>query len=634
MHGYYRVSAGVIDTKVADVAHNTDEIVKLIEQAESQNSSLIVFSELTLTGYSVGDLFLSDTLNSVTSEALQSLCDSTCNTKIIAVVGASLWKKNRLYNCAVVIQGGAILGVVPKSYLPNYKEFYEKRWFESGKNILNESITVNGKAVPFGIDLLFKYDTYFTFGIEVCEDLWAVIPPSSKQALSGATLFLNLSASNELVGKADYRKTLVSTQSARCVGAYVYASSSVGESSTDTLYGGHALICENGVCVAENERFNDTSHILAADVDLQKLFYIRASETSFADEESELFRTLQLNELNVIDTLTCKADTTPFVPKNKHTLHVRSEEILSIQSHALAKRVKHIGNSKLVIGISGGLDSTLALLVSVGCMKLLGRNPSEIIAITMPGFGTTDVTYTNALELCKALHVELREIDIKPSCLQHFEDIGHDIEIHDVTYENVQARERTQLLMDIANKEGAIVVGTGDLSEMALGWSTYNGDHMSMYGVNSGVPKTLVKHLVKFVADTSDETIKGILYSVIDTPISPELLPHKEGEIVQITEDIIGSYELHDFFLYHFVKYGASPSKILFLASYAFESEYKKEEIKKWLILFFKRFFAMQFKRSCTPDGVKVGTISLSPRADWRMPSDASVAIFLKDLEN
>ncbi len=634
MHGFYRVSAGVIETKVADIAHNSDEIIKLIDEANAQNSSVVVFSELTLSAHSVADLFLSSTLNRETSNAIKDICSSTCNKKIIAVVGASLWHCNRLYNCAVVIQDGDILGVVPKSFLPNYKEFYEKRWFESGKNIVNESISINQENVPFGVDLLFNYDKYFSFGIEICEDLWATIPPSSKQALSGATLLLNLSASNELVGKASYRKSLVSSQSARCVSAYVYASSSVGESSTDTLYGGHALIYENGMCVAENERFRSDSHLLSADVDLQRLFYIRAHETSFGDEEKGAFRSLHVKEINTINTLTCSVDATPFIPKNPLSLHERSEEILSIQSHALAKRVKHIGKAKLVIGISGGLDSTLALLVSVKCMKLLHRENSEIIAITMPGFGTTNVTYTNAIALCRALHVELREIDIKPACLQHFKDINHDENVHDVTYENVQARERTQLLMDIANKEGAIVVGTGDLSEMALGWSTYNGDHMSMYGVNAGVPKTLVKHLVRFVADESDENIKAILTSVIDTPISPELLPHKEGEIVQITEDIIGSYELHDFFLYHFVKYGASPSKIRFLALHAFEEKYTNEEITKWLRLFFKRFFAMQFKRSCTPDSVKVGTISLSPRADWRMPSDASVAMFLKELED
>lgn len=635
MFGFYRVATAVPKVYIADVTKNVEEHKKLISQAVAKKASLLLFPELSLTAYTCADLFHQKRLLDATLEGIKELQEFSKLSKIITVVGAPLLHNNRLYNCAVVIQGGDILGVVPKSSLPEYKEFYEKRWFISGRSIKDEMMSIEGRDVPFGIDIIFEGRDNFSFGIEICEDLWDVIPPSSYQALGGALIHLNLSASNELVGKATYRKALVENQSARCVSAYLYTSSGVDESTTDTLFGGHSMICENGITLNEGKRFLRESSLNYADIDLERLYYARIHETSYSDNSVPSFRKVHLQDLEGVEKeLERYVDPHPFVPSNPHTLDERCEEIITIQASALAKRVEHINSKKLVIGISGGLDSTLALLVCVESMKLLQRDIRDIVAITMPGFGTTDRTYTNAVDLCKELGVELREINIKEACLQHFKDIGHDIEDHSVTYENTQARERTQILMDIANKEGGIVIGTGDLSEVALGWSTYNGDHMSMYGVNNSIPKTLIKHLVSWIAQKSDEKVTKILADIVDTPISPELLHADiEGKIEQKTEDIIGPYELHDFFLFHIIKYGATPLKVFLLANVAFGEKYDGKVIKKWLQKFIWRFFSQQFKRSCMPDGVKVGSISLSPRADWRMPSDALSSEWIENLE-
>lgn len=635
MFGFYRVATAVPKVYIGDVSKNIEEHKKLISQAVEKKSSLILFPELSLTAYTCADLFHQKILLDATLEGIKELQNFSKNSHIIIVVGAPLLHNNRLYNCAVVIQNGNILGVTPKSILPEYKEFYEKRWFISGRNIKDEMIKIEGKEVPFGVDILFEGRDNFSFGIEICEDLWDVIPPSSYQALGGALIHLNLSASNELVGKASYRKSLVENQSARCVSAYVYTSSGVNESTTDTLFGGHSMICENGITLVEGKRFLRESSVVFADIDIERLYYSRIDETSYSDNEVVKFRKVYLQDVEGVESdLDRFVDPHPFVPSNPHTLDERCEEIITIQASALAKRVEHINSKKLVIGISGGLDSTLALLVCVESMNLLQRDVKDIVAITMPGFGTTDRTYDNAVRLCEELGVELREVNIKKACLQHFKDISHDVEDYSVTYENTQARERTQILMDVANKESGIVIGTGDLSEIALGWSTYNGDHMSMYGVNSSIPKTLITHLVSWIAQKSEEKVANILEDIVDTPISPELLNADiEGKIEQKTEEIIGPYELHDFFLFHIIKYGATPLKVLLLANVAFSEKYDEKEIKKWLQKFIWRFFSQQFKRSCMPDGVKVGSISLSPRADWRMPSDALYREWIDNLE-
>jgi NAD+ synthase (glutamine-hydrolysing) len=634
MFGFTRVAAAVPKVVIGDVDYNISEHKKLILEASNNNVSVILFPELSLTAYSCADLFFQTTLIDAVYDGLNRFLEFTKPLNIITIVGYTLYHDNRLYNCAVVIQSGEIIGVVPKSVLPEYKEFYEKRWFKSGKNIKSETIMINGKEYPFGVDLLFYHDRYFKFGIEICEDLWDIIPPSSYQAQAGALMSFNLSASNELVGKASYRKSLVESQSARTMMAYIYTSAGVTESTTDMLFGGDALISENGVTLSQNRRFSRESHIITADIDLERLYHTRISVSSFGDNKVPNFRSIMIKKPNQLKVLNRFVDAHPFVPQNPHTLDERCEEIIMIQAAALAKRVEHIGTQRLVIGISGGLDSTLALLVCIKTIELLNRSSEDILAITMPGFGTTSRTYDNACSLCRLLGVELREISIKEACLQHFTDIHHDNNDHSVTYENTQARERTQILMDLANKEGGIVIGTGDLSEIALGWSTYNGDHMSMYAVNSSIPKTLISHLVKWIAQKSEHTIAEILNDIVDTPISPELLESDENnQIEQKTEDIIGPYELHDFFLYQMLKYGASAPKTLFLAKYAFKDIYEEKEIKKWLQLFIWRFFTQQFKRSCMPDGVKVGTISLSPRADWRMPSDASYKLWADSIK-
>lgn len=631
MFGFYRLAAASPEIRVADIKFNVKKIIEAVTVAGQNGATAIVFPELSLTGYTCADLFLQRTLLEEAERGVMAVAKATAGSQMVVIVGAPFFWRNGLYNCAFVLQNGTVRGIVPKSCNPNYREFYEKRWFKSGKNIDFEDVIVAGcdKPVPFGVKIIFESDSLFKFGIELCEDLWTVIPPGSYQAAAGALATFNLSASNELVAKSEYRRNLIVQQSARCLGAYIYTSSGVHESTTDLVFGGHSIIAENGRVAAENKRFHRNSSIIYADIDFARLFGTRLAESSFADNDQPELRNFRFVRLEPVSASPSLEYTVipahPFVPQDIEVRNCRCREIFSIQTAGLAKRVEHTGAKKVIIGISGGLDSTLALLVCAEMLKLLNRPASDIVAVTMPGFGTTGRTYKNAVEMCKLLGAELREIDIKNACLLHFKDIGHDPAIHDVTYENVQARERTQLLMDIANRESGLLIGTGDLSEIALGWSTYNGDHMSMYAVNCTVPKTLIRYLIHWVADSSGEQLRDVLEDIIDTPVSPELLPNdRDGGINQKTEELIGPYELHDFFLYHTVKYGAEPEKIRYLAGIAFQGVYTKDNIQKFLKLFFHRFFQQQFKRSCIPDGPKVGTISLSPRGDWRMPSDAS----------
>ena len=631
MFGYYRVASAVNRTVVGNPAKNAKEILRLIKEANSKEVSVIVFPELTLTGYTASDLLLNQTLIASQDEALSYILENTIDINTIAILGIALLDADRLYNCAVVIQNAKVLGVVPKSYLPNKKEFYEKRQFVSGCDIVRSMIEVVDSEVPFGVDLLFKDKRDMTFGVEICEDLWAITPPSNHMASNGANLLFNLSASNELIGKYEYREELVRTQSGRCMATYVYSSAGVGESTTDTVFGGHAIISEYGSTLAQNKRFCMDSHFIMADVDLQRLRWLRLNESSYCDSRRKKVRTIKVGNLPTLTKIDREINSMPFVPSQYADKKSRCDEIVHIQAHGLIKRMKHTHIKKAVIGISGGLDSTLALLSTHRAFEMMGWDIENIIAITMPGFGTTTRTKSNAIELCNALGVTLKSVDITDISLKEFEAIEHNRDEHSVTYENVQARARTSILMNMANKIGGLVIGTGDLSEIALGWSTYNGDHMSMYALNSGIPKTLIQYVIEYYK--SNEKIAHIIDDILATPISPELLPHKDNEIVQETESIVGPYELHDFFLYHFIKYGAKPSKILYLAVMAFDSKYDKESIKKWLHLFLKRFFTQQFKRSCMPDGPKVGTISLSPRADWKMASDVDFEIWLKALE-
>ncbi|MBU3144144.1 NAD(+) synthase [Clostridium sp. CF012] len=632
---FIKVSAACPIVNVADIEFNLINIKSCIEDALKEKSKFIVFPELCITAYTCADLFLQQELLKKAEGAIESLCEFSKNKDILIAVGSPLHFNNCLYNCAYVIFKGNVLGIVPKSYIPNYSEFYEKRWFTEGLGIINKTVDFSfKKGIPFGTNLLFTCNN-IKIGFEICEDLWVTIPPSSYLALQGANIIANLSASNELVSKADYRKSLISSQSARCMCSYLYASSGVFESSTDLLFSGHLLISENGLLLKENNRFQRENEIITSIIDIDKLNSERLKNISFRNSTSicpfdvcEIPFQFSSTEYGIFDR---NIDKHPFVPSNQYLREVRCREIFNIQSSALAKRFSYTGLKKAIVGISGGLDSTLALLVIVKTFDMLKLPRKNIITITMPGFGTTDRTYMNAINLCKDLGTELREINIVDACLQHFKDINHPIEKHDVTYENVQARERTQILMDVANKDGGLLIGTGDLSELALGWCTYNGDHMSMYSVNCSIPKTLVRYLVKYVADKeASKEATDILLDILDTPVSPELLPKDaNGKITQKTEDIVGPYELHDFFLYYFMKQGASPSKILFLAKEAFKADYSEEEIIKWLDKFIKRFFTQQFKRSALPDGPKVGTISVSPRGDLRMPSDASFNSFL-----
>lgn len=631
-NGYVRVAAAIPSVKVADCDFNVSRIEELVHRAEEQNVQVICFPELSVTAYTCADLFFQQHLLSMAQDALSRLCLFSYDTSAVIIVGAPLENRNKLYNTAVVIQGGKILGVVPKTFLPNSNEFYEKRWFSPANAGEPETIQVAGNEVPFGTNLLFT-DANFILSIELCEDLWVPLPPSTRHVMNGADIIFNLSASNELIGKNTYLRKLIEQQSARCNAGYVYASCGFGESSTDAVFAGNALMAENGKMIAESKRFSFEPQLVISEIDVDLLRSERLKNTNFGVSNPDPnYQTIRFNSVALPENfrLSRPVNKHPFVPSLANR-NEACEEIFSIQVSGLAQRWLHTNAKTMILGISGGLDSTLALLVTVKTADKLGFNRDRIIGVTMPGFGTTGRTYNNAVQLMKSLGITALEIPIKEACMQHFKDIGHDPEVHDVTYENVQARERTQILMDIANKQNGLVVGTGDLSELALGWATYNGDHMSMYGVNSGVPKTLVRYLVEWAAHQTDAASEAVLLDVLHTPVSPELLPAaKDGTISQKTEDLIGPYELHDFFLYYFVRYGFSPAKILMLAVHAFSSDYSKETIEKWLKVFLRRFFAQQFKRSCMPDGPKVGSVNLSPRGDWRMPSDA-IAFSLND---
>lgn len=636
-YGFVKVAAAVPRVKVADCKFNSERLEGLITIAEGKGVQILTFPEMCITGYTCGDLFAQQLLLEQAEMALIQILNSTRQLDIISILGMPVVVNSTVINAAVVIQKGKILGVVPKTYLPNYKEFYEQRWFTSALQVSENSVRLCGQIVPMGNNLLFE-TAETTFGIEICEDLWATVPPSSSLALQGAEIIFNLSADDEGIGKHNYLCSLISQQSARCISGYVFSSSGFGESTTDVVFAGNGLIYENGYLLARSERFCMEEQLIINEIDVECIRAERRVNTTFAankancpGKEAVRISTEFVNSKDL--NLTRTFNQHPFVPQGSE-LNSRCEEIFSIQIAGLAQRLLHTGAKTAVIGISGGLDSTLALLVCVKTFDKLGLSRKDILGITMPGFGTTDRTYHNAIDLMNSLGVSIREISIREACIQHFKDIGHDLNIHDVTYENSQARERTQILMDIANQTWGMVIGTGDLSELALGWATYNGDHMSMYGVNAGIPKTLVKHLVQWVAENGmDETSKATLLDIVDTPISPELIPADEnGEIKQKTEDLVGPYELHDFFLYYFLRFGFRPSKIYFLAQTAFSGVYDDETIKKWLQTFFRRFFNQQFKRSCLPDGPKVGSISISPRGDWRMPSDASSAAWLKEI--
>ena len=657
MFGFYRFAAVSPILKVADTAFNTEEIIKSAKIAVSNGAAFVVFPELCITGYTCSDLFHQELLLQNSSRALLKIVEAFADSDAVIAVGLPLRIFGRLYNCAAFVQRGKLIAVTPKIHLPNQREFYEKRHFSSGRDLLRGACGALAGNVAGAVKCAIEgvgevpITNFFTVkgcgsgvangegsevrvGVELCEDLWTPMPPSGELALAGANVIVNLSASDALVGKRDYRRNLVINQSARCMAAYVYASAGVHESTTDMVFSGHMMIAENGSMIAESKPFSRITEIVYADVDVERLNMQRLSEGSFQDFDSRSFyaRAAAFDGLRTCDTLRYRfVSPTPFVPGSLESRDQSCTEIFNIQCAGLAKRFDASHSKRAVIGLSGGLDSTLALLVVAETFKLLDRPASEILALTMPGFGTTKRTKNNAVELAKLLGVELRTVDIQKACLQHFDDIGHDPQKLDVTYENVQARERTQILMDIANSEGGIVIGTGDLSEIALGWSTYNADHMSMYAVNCDIPKTLVRHIVNWYADRSDVALSDVLKDILDTPVSPELLPaDNNGQIAQKTESILGAYEIHDFFLYHFAKYGASPEKLLFLAKYAFAGKFTDEAIEKALAVFVRRFFTQQFKRSCIPDGPKVGTISLSPRADWRMPSDASFTDWLK----
>ena len=628
--------------QVADVDGNAAKIRTAIREAADLGCQLILFPELSLTGYSCGDLFYQSLLLSEARGALGPLADLTQDLRVTTIVGLPLLLEGRIYNCAAVISNGALLGIVPKTFLPTTNEYYEERWFTSAMNNRTSSLQVNGNETPFGTDLLFRAANMpgCIMGVEICEDLWTVQPPSGEQAIAGATLLFNPSASNELLGKSDYRRDLVTQQSARCLAAYIYAGSSPGESTTDVVFGGHSLIAEYGNVLAETARFEFDTHMAVADVDLQRLENERIRNSSFSmSQGTQPFRIINftLHELTDIGgpSLRRPLSRSPFVPADRAQRTKHCREVFAIQSTGLAKRLMHTQSQKAVIGISGGLDSTLALLVITHTFDILKWSRDRILAVTMPGFGTTDRTRTNAEKLLTLLGATNQKIPIQKAVLQHFADIGHSPEIHDITYENSQARERTQVLMDLANKNGGLVVGTGDLSELAMGWCTFNGDHMSMYNVNAGIPKTLVRYLVEWIAETEfSGEISEVLLDIAATPITPELLPlSTDNALQQRTEETIGPYELHDFFLFNAIRHQFSPDKILFLAQHAFGDDYSEAEIRRWMKVFYQRFFSQQFKRSSLPDGPKVGSVALSPRGDWRMPSDANVQLWLDNLD-
>lgn len=632
--GFLKVCAVSPRVTVAGVQSNLNAALQEIEKANKNKVQILVFPELFLSGYTCGDLFLQTALQDACKSALTAVCRATENSALVVVIGLPLKFGASLYNCAAVVQNGMVIAVIPKTYIPNYNEYYEKRWFASGDGV-NGTIKLNEQEVPFGQTLVRLSDDA-VLGVEICEDLWTPSTPGTSLALSGANIIVNLSASNEVVTKNDYRKNLICMQSAKDFCAYIYASAGVGESTTDLVFSGACTVAENGALLSEGERFAFNGSMAEACIDIEKLNAERAHNTSFTDAAkklkeklSEVSTPVEVSDLEY-NEVNRSFDPHPFVPNDSAEKDERCREILSIQSHALAKRMSHIGAKKAIIGISGGLDSTLALLVTARALKILNLPNENMICVTMPGFGTTDRTYQNAVDLIHAFGATFMEISIRNAARGHMADIGHDESVHDITYENTQARERTQILMDLANKHGAVLVGTGDLSELALGWCTYNADHMSMYGVNAGVPKTLVRHLVRSEAQQLPEEISKILNDILDTPVSPELLPPDEnGNIQQKTEETLGPYEVHDFYLYHFLRFGTRPEKLLFMASRAFAGIYTEERLKNWLKLFVRRFFTNQFKRSCLPDGPKVGSVSLSPRGDWRMPSDADCSVWL-----
>lgn len=627
-YGYVRCAAASLKMEVANPRWNEQEMEHIIAEAVSNGVAILVLPECAMTGYTCADLFFQKTLLEETEHQIAKLKKFLEGKEIIVAVGAPIQIENKLYNMGIVLQNGHILGMVPKTYLPNYNEFYEQRWFASSADLKESEIEFLGEKVPVGKDLLFgNQNTYFA--LEICEDLWSVTPPSDTYALNGATILLNLSASNETIGKKEYRENLIKIHSAKQISAYVYASSGPLESTTDILFSGATLIYENGSKLAEGKRFQFDNTLTIADVDVEKLLHDRMKNTSFHTNQLEPVRKIHCSIPATNQPIRRTYAKYPFVPSNSNKRNERADEILTIQSCALARRLKHTGSKKCILGVSGGLDSTLAYLVILRAFDILKIAPQNLIAVTMPGFGTTDHTYQNAKELIRKTGATLREVSIKDACILHYKDIGHDAGNHDVTYENAQARERTQILMDIANQESGLVIGTGDLSELALGWCTYNGDHMSMYAVNTSIPKTLVRYLVEYEMQ-NNETLHDVLKSILDTPISPELLPpSKDGKILQKTESKIGPYMLHDFFLYHFLRNGFSTKKIFYLAKETFKDDYEEEELRKWLTVFMKRFFSQQFKRSCLPDGVKVGSVSLSPRGDLRMPSDATSKIWI-----
>jgi len=634
-NGYLRCAVCTPALRLADPRENAENILSAVLEAGEKNISLLIFPELSLTGYTCSDLFFQKKLQEKAIEALFYLIDKSKAIPILFAVGIPLPHKNKLYNCAAVICGGELLGIVPKTHLPNYGEFYERRHFSPGPK--SGTILLRNKEYPFGTDQIFTCREFpeMRLGIEICEDLWVPIPPSSRHAMMGATILANLSASDETISKAAYRRSLVESQSAKLVAAYLYADAGFGESTTDMVFAGHNLIGENGRILAESKLFSKGT--IYQDIDLELLSQERIHQSTYPDfpekEDTSTYRetyfSLAFSDVPTVRTIAPY----PFVPSDTAERDRRCEEILAIQSTGLAKRLSHTGIRNVVIGMSGGLDSTLAYLVVIRAFNMLSLPLSGIYAVTMPGFGTTTRTYDNACSLSSAFGTSFKEISICEAVSQHFKDIGHDPLVYDVTYENGQARERTQILMDLANQYNGLVIGTGDLSELALGWATYNGDHMSMYAVNSSVPKTLVRYLVSYAASISNPEVAGLLLDVIDTPVSPELLPHDNDQISQVTEDLVGPYALHDFFLYYFMRYGFRPEKLLDMAGIAFEGIYTHNTIRKWLKIFIRRFFSQQFKRSCLPDGPKVGSVTLSPRADWRMPSDASASVWLEELE-
>ncbi|MDR0543198.1 MAG: NAD(+) synthase [Dysgonamonadaceae bacterium] len=635
-YGFIKVAAAIPELRVADCDFNGQQMKNLIFAAAERQVQAVVFPELSVTAYTCGDLFLQQTLIEAAEQAVIRLLEETQELPICFIAGAPVAHNSKLYNCALICSGGKISGIVPKTYLPNYSEFYEKRWFESCKaEVENSEIRYAGTITAFGTKLLFG-EKDRRFAVEICEDVWSVVPPSSCHAMAGAQLLFNLSASPELIGKQRYVKSLISQQSARCQAAYVYTSAGFGESTTDLIYAGNAYIYENGKLLAESKRFQFREQLIVSEIDFGLLDAERKKNTSFiARSPAPDYRIIDVNlSRDEAIQLTRTFNPAPFVPATADN-NATCEEIFSIQVAGLAKRLVHIHSKSLVLGVSGGLDSTLALLVCAKTVDQLGLPRKMICGVTMPGFGTTGRTYRNAVQLMQSLDITIKDISIVAASEQHFKDIEHDSNVQDVTYENTQARERTQILMDLANRMNGIVVGTGDMSELALGWTTYHGDHMSMYGVNTGIPKTLVRYLIRWVAETQfDENGRATLLDIIATPVSPELLPvDSQGQMTQFTEEVAGPYELHDFFLYYTLRYGFSPAKIYYLAQHAFKETYNKETVLRWMEVFFRRFFNNQFKRSCMPDGPKVGSVNLSPRGDWRMPSDASVALWLKEIQ-